>query len=145
MRSRGYFGIAVIHSNYAVNIGTLMRSANIMGAKFIAVIGKKWKHQNSDTLKTYKHLPLYEFATFDEFYNAMPKSCQLIGVEIDSKARDLKGFEHPDRAIYLLGAEDNGIPQRILEECHHIIQLKGNHCLNVAVAGSIVMYHREGL
>ena len=27
----------------------------------------------------------------------------------------LKDFVHPDRAIYLLGSEDNGLPKSVLE------------------------------
>lgn len=47
------------------------------------------------------------------------------------------------RAIYLLGAEDTGIPDNILNDCDSIVQLPGNYCLNVAVAGSIVLYDRN--
>jgi len=30
-----------------------------------------------------------------------------------------------------------------LKKCHSIVQLYGDHCMNVAVAGSIVMYDRQ--
>jgi tRNA G18 (ribose-2'-O)-methylase SpoU len=51
-------------------------------------------------------------------------------------------FVHPKRCIYLLGAEDNGLPREVMDRCHKLIQLPGRSCFNVAVAGSLVMYDR---
>ena len=66
----------------------------------------------------------------------------MVGVEIDERAELLHEFEHPKRAIYLLGAEDTGLPEEVLEKCHMIIKLPGNSSLNVAVTGSIVLHDR---
>lgn len=54
----------------------------------------------------------------------------------------LETFVHPERCIYLLGAEDNGIPESILTRCQNTVQLIGEFCYNVSTAGSIVMYDR---
>ena len=56
----------------------------------------------------------------------------------------LKSFVHPERAIYLLGAEDHGLPGEIMDKCHKIISIETirTESFNVAVAGSIVMYDR---
>ena len=58
--------------------------------------------------------------------------------------KNLKEFHHPERAIYLLGAEDHGIPPAILKKCQHTVSLKSvrTESFNVAVAGSIIMYDR---
>ena len=50
--------------------------------------------------------------------------------------------EHPERAAYLLGAEDHGLSPAVLAMCHRIVVLPGRHCLNVAVAGSLILYDR---
>ena len=65
-----------------------------------------------------------------------------MGVEIDDKAEWLHEFEHPKRAIYLLGAEDTGLPEEVKEKCHFLIKLPGNTSLNVGVTGSIVLHDR---
>lgn len=72
----------------------------------------------------------------------MPYDCKLVAVELNERARNLKNYIHPERCIYLLGAEDNGVPQYIIEECHDLIMIDSNLCMNVAVTGSIVMYDR---
>jgi tRNA (guanosine-2'-O-)-methyltransferase len=140
---RGYFAIGIQNGKTIENIGTLWRSANIMGAAFIFSIGRRYKKQSSDTLQSWRHIPLFNFETLDDFYKAIPYDCQLIGVEIDERSQPIKQFKHPERAIYLLGAEDYGLTKEALEKCHKIVQLPGNYCLNVAVAGSIVMFDRN--
>ena len=141
---RGYFGIGVENTKTAANVGTLWRSAHIFGAAFLFTIGRRYRHQPSDTMKTSRHVPLYAYETFDEFYRQLPDGCQLIGVELDERATLLARFTHPERCVYLLGAEDRGLSEEALARCHGLVRLVGDHCLNVAVAGSIVMHDRVG-
>jgi len=141
--NRGYFGIGIENSKTKSNIGTLWRSAYSLGASFIFVIGKRYKKQASDTVKADRHIPFYHYDTFDEFYDNMPKNCLLIGVELHEKARELSTYIHPERAVYLLGAEDSGLSNQALEKCQSLIQFESKFCLNVSVAGSIVMYDRQ--
>ncbi len=139
---RGYFGIGIQNNKTEVNLGTLWRSANLMGASFIFTIGRRYKKQASDTMKTYRHIPLYNFETFDAFYKSLPYDAMLIGVELHKRSVMLSEFSHPERCVYLLGAEDHGLTNEAIDKCHHIVQLPGEFSMNVAVAGSIVMYDR---
>lgn len=140
--SRGYFGIAVSRPKTESNVGTLWRSANIFGAKFIAIVGGRFRKQSSDTLHSHRHVPLYEYDTFDEFYANLPFGCQLVGVELCAGARSLPGYTHPESAVYLLGPEDGSLTTQELKRCHSRIIIPGAFCLNLAVAGSIVAYDR---
>jgi len=139
---RGYFGIGIHHVKNSLNIGTLFRSADAMGATYIFTIGKKYKQQRSDTGKSWRSIPLYHFEDFETFYRCLPKECRLIGVENNFRAREIKNYVHPERAVYLLGAEDHGLPNEIMTKCHHLIKIPGKHCLNVSTAGSIVVFDR---
>lgn len=139
---KGYFGIGAINMKNPVNYGTLFRTALVFRADFIFLIGKRFKKQSSDTGKSYKHMPLYQYDSFEDFYKNMPYGCKLIGVELDDIAEDLFEFEHPKQACYLLGSEDNGIPKKILSRCFTNIKIFGKRSLNVSVAGSIVLYDR---
>lgn len=141
-RPRGYFSIGIIGSKNELNVGTLWRSASNFGANSIFTVGRRYPDQASDTLKTWRHIPLYEYPDSETFFTAIPKGCIPIGVELDARAKPLANFTHPERAIYVLGAEDNGIPKRVLERLPYIVSIPSEDCLNVAVAGSIVMYDR---
>lgn len=142
MMSRGYFEIGVYAPKTETNVGTLWRSAYQLGAAGIFTIGRRYKKQNSDTLSTWKHVPLRHFTTFEEFLSARPYSCELVGVEMGGKP--LADFSHPERAIYLLGAEDFGLPPKILAHCQRVASLESVNTpsFNVAVAGSVVAYSR---
>ena len=139
---RGYFGIGIERGKTVSNVGTLWRSAYSFGAGCIFTVGRRYPQQASDTAKAWRHVPMIEYADFDDLYAHLPFSCQLIGIELDDRAASLGAFIHPERALYLLGAEDYGLSKEARTRCHRIVQLQGRYCLNVAVAGSIVMHDR---
>jgi tRNA (guanosine-2'-O-)-methyltransferase len=141
---RGYFGIGIENHKTVSNLGTLWRSANIFNAGFIFTIARRYEKQCSDTLKTDRHIPLYNYKNLSAFYDHLPYNCQLVGVELVESSVSLTGFKHPERAIYLLGAEDHGLSKQALGMCHKVVQIPTAKelCLNVAVAGSLVMYDR---
>lgn len=140
---RGFFAIGIDHGKTVANLGTLWRSANLFGAAFIFTVGHRYRTQASDTLKTPRHVPLFHFETVADLVEHLPHSCPLVGVELDPKARPIGNFAHPERACYLLGAEDYGLTKAAIAACHQLVQLPGRYSMNVAVAGSIVMFDRQ--
>lgn len=142
MSKRGFFAIGVVHGKSSVNIGTLWRTANIFGAAFIYTVGRRYSVQSSDTLKTPRHVPLFHFATVDDLVQHLPQGCPLVGVELQADAVPSHRLKHPEQACYLLGAEDNGLTEADQERGHRIVVLPGDRSLNVAVAGSLVLYDR---
>src|SRR3990172_3644920 len=137
---RGYCGIAIYHPLHGVNIGTLWRTAHSFGVDWLATIGRRYQRQASDTTDAGKHIPYYDYQDFEDFYGNLPLGCQLVCVERATNARSLITFEHPERAVYLLGAEDYGLPPHILDT-RLVIEIPNLHyCLNVSVAGAIVLY-----
>lgn len=141
--ARGYYGIGIWHVKTATNIGTLWRSAWDFGASFVFTVGRRYKKQASDTQKTWRHIPLWHFTSLEELRDHIPYDAQLICVELTEDSHSLVNFVHPQRAMYLLGAEDHGLPERILagNTCIRIPTARP-FCLNVATAGSLVMYDR---
>ena len=137
-----YFGIGIENIKTHYNLGTLFRSALIFNSNFIFTVNKRYKKQCSDVFKTYNQIPLYHYNDFDDFYNHLPYSCKLIGVEITDDAQEIKNFQHPNKCVYLLGSEDSGLTKKAISKCHDIIKIPGNKSLNVSVAGSIIMYDR---
>lgn len=143
---KGYFGIGIFQSKFESNLGTLWRHALIFGAAFIFTIEKRYTVQRTDTIKATKNMPLFHFDLFSDFKKFIPHNVKLVGIENDTgvkAVRDLKDLTHPTRAIYLLGAEDTGLPEYVYNKCHHLIEIPNlPECLNVSVTGSIVMYDR---
>ena len=85
---------------------------------------------------------LYHYENAADFFRHVPKGCPVVAVELLDRAVPLQEYRHPERCIYLLGAEDAGISDDVIDRCSDVVKIIGAHCYNVAVAGSIVMYDR---
>lgn len=140
--NRGFFGIGIYHPKTVHNVGTLWRSAHNMGASFIFTIGKRYQRQACDTTKAHLSVPLFEYSSLDELCRSQPRESLLIGIEQTDASETLNRIAHPERAVYLLGAEDYGLPAELLAQCHRVLEIPSTRCLNVGVVGSIVMYDR---
>lgn len=141
--ARGYFGIGVYHPKTEENIGTLWRHARLYGADFIFTIGRRYRKQPSDTSNTSLHIPLYNYVDYEDFHSHLPYNCPVICVELSDHAHQLPDVTHPERAIYLLGAEDHGIPPEIMKGKQVIeIPSRETQSMNVAVSGTLIMYDR---
>lgn len=138
-----FFGIGILNGKTPENLGVLWRTAQNLGASFIFTIGKRYAHQASDTHNSVKSMPYYHYKDFNDFFNHLPKGVRIVGVEKTETAIQLEDFEHPRRCVYLLGAEDHGLTREAIDRSHFLIQFKSEFSLNVAVAGSIVLYDRS--
>lgn len=140
---RGHFGIGVYGLSKEVNLGTLWRSAYCLGASHIFLIGGRYAHQGSDTVKSWQHIPLLTYSNLDDFLQHRPFRSQLIGVEITDRARPLERFYHPNIAQYILGPEGGSLPDKLLDKCQSIVSVDTKHCLNVSMMATIVAYDRK--
>jgi tRNA G18 (ribose-2'-O)-methylase SpoU len=57
-------------------------------------------------------------------------------------ASDLPSFRHPLRAAYILGPEKGELSKDLVKRCDHIVKIPAKFCVNVGVAGAIVIYDR---
>ena len=138
-----YFGIGIINGKTPESLGALWRTAQNMGASFIFTIGKRYATQASDTHNAVKSMPYFHYKTFDVFFEHLPKGVRIVGVEKDDRSENLEDFQHPRRCVYLLGAEDHGLTKEAIEKSHFLVQFESEYSLNVAIAGSIVLYDRS--
>jgi tRNA G18 (ribose-2'-O)-methylase SpoU len=139
---RGYFGIGAESISKSVNLGNLLRSAHAFGASFVFTIAadERALEMRSDTSRAESHLPLYHWQSLEDML--LPKGCSLVGVEILDEATDLPSFPHPLRAAYVLGAERGALTPALVARCQHLVRIPTAFSLNVATAGTIIMYDR---
>lgn len=140
---RGYFAMGVEGISKPGNVGNLVRSAHSFGASFFFTIDPIVNVKDvarTDTSDAFTHLPLYNFGSVDEL--SLPNKCQLVGIELMEDSIELPSFKHPTRAAYVLGRERGSLSPELVEKCDHIIKIPMQFCVNVGVAGAIVMYDR---
>lgn len=141
---RGYTAIALYQPKHEENVGTLWRSSYLYDVALLATVGRRYVHQSSDTPKTPNKVPLIHFRDIDDLKAHLPNGCPLIGIEMTPDAVALDKFWHPPNAMYILGNEASGLPQKVIDQCHAVVQVPTARewSLNVSVAGSLVLYDR---
>lgn len=139
---RGYFAIGAERISKPMNLGNLMRSGHAFGAKFFFTIGAHPRafEAKSDTSKAALHIPVYHWSSPSEM--TLPLKCRLVGIELIDGAVDLPSFHHPLHAAYVLGPERGVLSDELLARCDHVVKIPTAFCINVAMAGAIVMYDR---
>lgn len=140
---RGYFAVGVEGISKGFNLGNLVRTAHAFGASFFFTINAAVSYaevKSSDTSHADIHLPFYAYENLDEF--SLPKDCALVGVELLDEADNLPSFRHPLRAAYVLGPEKGSLSPALIKHCDHIVKIPTKFCINVGVAGALVIYDR---
>jgi tRNA G18 (ribose-2'-O)-methylase SpoU len=140
---RGYFGIGAEDISKPMNLGALMRTAHAFGASFFFTINahpKVREAYNSDTSRSFDHMPYYPWDSLDAL--KLPKGCALVGVELTDDAVELPRFQHPSAAAYVLGRERGSLSPELLSRCQHVVKIPTKFCVNVGLAGALVMYDR---
>jgi len=142
MTTRGYFAIGVERVSKPMNLGNLVRSAHGFGASFAFTINadRRAFEAKSDTSRATEHLPVYHWASVEEMQ--LPVHCRLVGVELLDEAVELPSFRHPTRAAYVLGPEKGSLSEALVARCDYVVKIPTLFCINVAMAGAIVMYDR---
>ena len=142
-QARGYFAIGAEGISKPMNLGALMRTAHAFGASFtFSVDAAKNLRETyqADTSKSFEHVPHYQWSTIADMQ--LPKGCQLVGVELTEDAVELPSFRHPPSAAYVLGREKGDLSSEMLARCVHVVKIPTRFCINLSLAGALVMYDR---
>ena len=143
VKMRGFFGIGVEGISKEMNVGNLFRSAHAFDASFVFTVNANYTRrggQRSDTSDSLAHLPFYGFPDVGSMI--LPSDCQLVGVELLDESVELPSFRHPTQAAYVLGPERGELSPEMLEKCDHVLKIPTKFCINVGIAGALVMYDR---
>jgi tRNA G18 (ribose-2'-O)-methylase SpoU len=140
---RGFFGVGVEGSNKIMNAGNLLRTTHSFGGSFFFFVQPTFDRrelEQSDTARSLTGMPVYQFDSAEDMI--LPKGCKLIGVELTDDAIDLPVFRHPHAAAYILGPEKGSLSPEMQAKCDFIVKIPMKFCVNVGVAGALVIYDR---
>jgi tRNA G18 (ribose-2'-O)-methylase SpoU len=140
---KGYFGIGVEGISKPMNLGALARTAHAFGASFAFTVAAAFDRRTAnlaDTSDAAGSVPIYDWPTLADL--RLPLGCTLVGVELTPDAIDLPSFRHPRAAAYILGPERGSLSPEATRLCDFVVKIPTRFCVNVALAGGLVMYDR---
>lgn len=142
MSKSRFCGLVLYNPKGILNKGLIMRSAFAFNCSFVATINHRYTREATDTPNALRHIPYYDFPSFDAFYASRPLNAELVGVEVNGKY-PLESFSHPRNGVYIFGGEDRTLPDEVLKKCDYTVRLDTSICLNLAVCTSIVLWSRN--
>ncbi|MFO1037023.1 MAG: RNA methyltransferase [Geminicoccaceae bacterium] len=139
---RGYFAVGAEGISKMMNLGNLVRSAHAFGAAFVFLVDPepRLEEARSDTSRAEFQMPVYTYPSVAAM--TLPRGCKLVGCELTDDAIALPSFRHPVNAAYVFGPERSSLSPAMLARCDHVVRIPTRFCLNLGVAGAIVMYDR---
>jgi tRNA G18 (ribose-2'-O)-methylase SpoU len=148
------FAIAAWEISKEHNVGTLVRTAHAAAASEVILLGEReWNVEAARTADLYTEITQLE-ADIEALRDHLNRRrWNLVAVELTTSSVNLFDAGYPERPCFLLGAELGGVPDELLEEAALTVQIPQwglVPCLNLAVAGSLVVYdylakrHRDG-
>ena len=139
MKLRGFSAIGLDRPKDKANLGGVLRAAGCYGAALVLVSGDRIGKYATDTMKTYKHVPCIET---DDLMAACPFGSVPVVVELNSRAKSLVRFTHPDSAFYIFGPEDGNVKDSIVERVQLVVQIPTYGCMNLAATVNVLLYDR---
>jgi RNA methyltransferase, TrmH family len=130
-------GLALWHVGDPGNVGTLVRTADVLGPAFVALSPGCADPASPKALRASMGAVFrVPQASFDEAPG--PR----IGL-VPRGGRPLPELELGERMTFVLGAEREGLPEDVAASCDELASIplaEGAESLNVAVAGAIALY-----
>ncbi len=139
MSLRGYSCIGLDNPKYSSNVGMVLRACFNFRASLIITTGARYKGSVQDTTKAYRTIPLINVSDMRE---AIPFDCIPVAIDLLPDATPLPQYIHPERALYVFGAEDATLDKKTTEWCRDIIYIPTNQCMNLAATVHVVLYDR---
>jgi tRNA (guanosine-2'-O-)-methyltransferase len=135
---------------HGVNLGTLLRTCDAVGA-CLAVPRLRWVPEALSRGNTLRQRTCVHWVRDPHDWLAAERNAgsRILGVELVEDATRLADLVPArERTIAVLGHESTGIPPDVLDLLHEAVEIPmvgTGQSLNVAVAGSLVLYKLAGL
>lgn len=141
-RSLG-FEVAVENLGHDFNIGSIVRTANALGASRVHVVGRRrWNRRGAMVTDRYLEVDHLEDAVA-LVEDAHARGLVVVGIDNVEGSLPLEGADLPDDVVLVFGEESGGLSAAMLAGCDrvlHITQHGSTRSMNVGHAAAIAMW-----
>lgn len=129
------------------NVGSVMRAAGCYDVDQVLYTGRRYDRAAklaTDTKKMRTEIPLKNIDSLDAacLTDAFDEEVKIVCVDLVKGAVALPAFEHPEKAIYIFGPEDNTISQAVIDNADHVVFVPTIGCMNLAASVNVLLYDR---
>lgn len=143
------FLLMLDHLQDPQNLGTLLRTAEIVGVHGVILPGRRAAEITPAVVNAssgaVEHLHIAVVSNLSQSIERLQKNgVWVVGVEDDAQAKEYDEADLDMPLALVLGSEGTGMARLTRERCDFLIKLpqRGHiNSLNVAVAGSVVLYY----
>jgi TrmH family RNA methyltransferase len=128
------------------NIGNMIRLADNVGAEDVFILGTDFQLRMSSIRKTaglsFNNVRL-KFISPQDFFVQLSPDIKLVAIETSEDSTNVFTTKLPDKIVFLLGNERNGLPDEILQKCAvkvHIPMTGQCKSMNVSHALSVALF-----
>ncbi len=130
------------------NVGALFRTCEFLGVEKLWLTGYTPAPPDSKVLKTAlgaeQSLKWEKQTDLNKALERLKsKGFDLVGLELDKRAKELSQYRGAKKIALLLGNEVTGIPSSLLDQCDDIVMIKPRgkkESLNVTIATAIACW-----
>ncbi|WP_373284601.1 TrmH family RNA methyltransferase [Flexivirga endophytica] len=137
------FHVAVENWGHDFNIGSVIRTANAMGAKAFHIVGKRrWNRRGAMVTDRYQH-EFHHPDVADLASWAAGERLPLIGIDNIPGSKAIETYELPQRCVLVFGQEGPGLTPEMQQACVdvlHIEQFGSTRSINAGAAAAIAMH-----
>lgn len=141
-QSLGY-EVAIENLGHDFNIGSIVRTANALGASKIHIVGRRrWNRRGA--MVTDRYLDVVHHPDVDSFLeDVLPRGLTIAGIDNLPGSIPLETNPLPQKAVLVFGEEGGGLSEPMLAACRnvfHITQYGSTRSMNVGHAAAITMW-----
>ncbi|UTT66334.1 rRNA methyltransferase [Janibacter sp. CX7] len=145
---RHSFYVAIENWEHDFNIGSVVRTANAMGAAAFHIVGRRrWNRRGAMVTDRYQvehhHPSVADFAQWAATAGEGGTPLRIIGIDNVPGSVPIETFDLPRDCVLVLGQEGPGISPQMLEVCEvvlEITQFGSTRSINAGAAAAIAMH-----
>ena len=142
------FEVAVENLGHDFNIGSIVRTANALGARRVHIVGRRrWNRRGAMVTDRYQHVrhhpTIEDFVAWAQGGHCRREGLALVGFDNVPGSVPLEGLALPAPACLLFGEESGGLSEGALAACTAVVaitQRGSTRSMNVGHAAAIAMW-----
>ena len=145
---RHEFHVAIENWEHDFNIGSVVRTANAMGAAAFHIVGKRrWNRRGAMVTDRYQvehhHPDVESFVAWASTAGEGGTPLRVIGIDNVPGAVPIETHDLPRQCVLVLGQEGPGVSSEMLEACDVVLEISqfgSTRSMNAGAAAAIAMH-----